>query len=67
MDNMKTNIDMEPICVPGNATLPVPGNTTKISNGQSYKIEQAVHHNLPNGLVVNNCYITPKGRWVSVL
>ena len=67
MDTAQIGMDKEPICVPGNAMLTVPGNTSRIEKGQSYIVEQAVHHNLPPGMVVNSCYVTPKARRVPVI
>ena len=52
---VKIGMDKEPICIPGNAMLTVPGYMSKIYKGWSYIVEQAVHHNLPHGLVVNSC------------
>ena len=60
-------MDKEPICILGNAMLTVAGNTSKIYKGQSYIDEQAVHHNLPHGMVVNSCCVTPKPRTVQVI
>ena len=53
----------EPICIPSNTTLTVPGITSKLNAKWTYLFEQA-EHNLPNNLVVNSCYITPKARRV---
>ena len=47
--------------------LTVPGNISKIEKGQSYMMEQAVHHNLQYGLLVNNCCVTPKASRVPVI
>ena len=60
-------MDKEPICIPGNAMLTMPGNTSMIDKGQSYIVELAAHHNLPHGLVVNSCCVTPKARKVQVI
>ena len=60
-------MDKEPICIPRNAMLTVPGNTSRIDKSQSYIVEQAAHHNLPHGLVVNSCCVTPKVRRVPVI
>ena len=64
---VKIDVDREPICVPRNATFTVPGNTSKINSGWSYIVEQTEHHNLPNGLVVKSCCITPRARRVTVI
>ena len=47
--------------------LTVPGNTSKVEKGQSYIVEQAAHHNLPHGLVMNSCCVTAKARKVPVI
>ena len=60
-------MDKEPICIPGNAMLTLPGNTSRIEKGQSYIVEQAVYHNLPNSLMVNSLCETPKARRVPVI
>ena len=57
----------EPVNVLSNAILTMPEITSKLNTSQSYLLEQAEHHNLPNGLVVNSCYITPKVKRVSVI
>ena len=67
MGTVQIGMNKEPICIPGNAMLTVPGNTSKIETGQMYIVEQAVHHHLPHGLVVNSCCVTPKAGRVSVI
>ena len=64
---VQIGMEREPICIPGNAMLTMPGNTSQIEKGQSYIVEQALHHNLPHGLVVNSCCVTPKARRVPVI
>ena len=64
---VQIGIDRELICVPGNATLIVPWKTSKRNSGWSYIVQQAAHHNLPSGLVVNSCCITPNPRRVPVI
>ena len=61
MGTVQIGMVKEPICIPGNAMLTVPGNNSKIENGQLYIVQQAAHHNLPHGLVVNSCCDT-KGQ-----
>ena len=51
----------------GNAMLPALENTSRIDKGQSYIVEQAVHHNLPHGLVVNSCCVITKARRIPVI
>ena len=64
---VQTGMEKEPICIPRNAMLAVPGNTSHICKSQSYIVEQAVHHNLPQGLVVNSCCVIPKTRRVPMI
>ena len=64
---VQIGMDKEPICIPGNAMLTISGNTSKIEKGQSYIVDQAAHHNLPHGLVVNSHCVTPKARRVPVI
>ena len=43
------------------------GHTTKIHPKAVYLVEQAEHHNLPQGIVVNRCVATVKSRSVPVI
>ena len=56
-----------PICIPGNLSITVPGHTTKIYTKAVCLVEQAEHHNLPQGIVVNRCVATVKSRSVPVI
>ena len=67
MKTVQVSMDKEPICIPGNAMLTMLGNTSRIEKGQLYKVEQAMHHNLPHGLVVNSCCVTIKAKRVPVM
>ena len=67
MGTVQIGMDKEPISVPGNAMLTVPGNTSRIDKSRLYIVEQAAHHTLPHGLVVNSCCVTPKARRVPVI
>ena len=56
-----------PVCVPGNSAITVPGRTTKMSQKTTCLVEQAQHHNLPPGIVINRCVATTKARRVPVI
>ena len=56
-----------PICIPGNSALTVPGQTSKIPSKLTCLVEQAQHHNLPPGIVINRCVATTKARSVPVI
>ena len=56
-----------PICIPGNSVITVPGHTTKIHPKAVCLVEQAEHHNLPQGIVVNRCVAKVKSRSMPVI
>ena len=56
-----------PICIPGNSALTVLGQTNKIPSKLTCLVEQAQHHNLPTGIVINRCMATTKARTVTVI
>ena len=56
-----------PICIPGNSFITVPGHTTKVHPKAVCLVEQAEHHNLPQGIVVNRCVATLKSRSMPVI
>ena len=56
-----------PVCIPGNSALTVPGQTSKIPSKLTCLVEQAQHHNLPPGIVINRCMATTKARSVPVI
>ena len=56
-----------PICIPGNSVIMVPGHTTKIHPRAVCLVEQAEHHNLPQGIVVNRCVAKVKSRSMPVI
>ena len=56
-----------PVCVPSNLAITVPGWTNKISLKITCLVEQAQHHNLPPGIVINRCVATTKARSVPVI
>ena len=45
----------------------MPGHTTKVHPKAVCLVEQAEHHNLPQGIVVNRCVATVKSRSVAVI
>ena len=56
-----------PVCIPGNSVITVPGHTTKVHPKAVCLVEQAEHHNLPQGIVVNRCVATVKPRSMPVI
>ena len=56
-----------PFCIPSNSALTVLGQTNKILLKLTYLVEQAQHHNLPPGIVINRCLATTKARSVPVI
>ena len=53
-----------PVCVLGNLAITVLGQTNKIPTNTMCLIEQAQHHNLPLGMVINMCVATTEARSV---
>ena len=58
---------LNPVCVPSNSALTVLGQTNKIPSKLACLVEQAQHHNLPPGIVINKCMATTKARSVPVI
>ena len=56
-----------PICIPRNSSITMPGHTTKVHPEAVCLVEQAEHHNLPQGIVVNRCVATVKSKSVPVV
>ena len=56
-----------PICIPENSVITVLGHTTKIHPNAVCLVEQAEHHNLCQGIVVNRCVSKVKSRSVPVI
>ena len=56
-----------PICIPRNSVITVLGHTTRVHPKAVCLVEQAEHHNLPQGIVVNRCVATVKSRSVPVI
>ena len=57
----------DPICVPSSSAITVLGQTSKIAPRISCLVQQAQHHNLPPGIVINSCVATTKARSVPVI
>ena len=56
-----------PDCVPSNLAITVPQQTNKIPPKTTCLVEQAQHHNLPLGIVINRCVATTKARSVPAI
>ena len=56
-----------PICIPRNSVITVLGHTTKIHPKAVCLVEQAEHHNLPQGIVVSKCVVKVKSRSMPVI
>ena len=56
-----------PVCVPSNSAITVLGQTNEVSSKLTCLVEQAQHHNLPPGIVINRCVATTKARSVPVI
>ena len=50
--------ELNPVCVPGNLAITVLGQTNKILPRITCLVEQAQHHNLLPGIVINRCVAT---------
>ena len=55
------------ICFPRNFTITILGCTNKLLPRITCLVEQAEHHNLPLGIVINQCVATPKARTIPVI
>ena len=64
---MTIGTKQHPICIPGNSTITIPGHTSKLPSRITCLVEQAEHHNLPLGIVINRCMATPKARSIPVI
>ena len=56
-----------PVCVSSNLAITVLGQTNKIPPNTTCLVEQAQHHNLLLGIVINRCVATTKARSVPVI
>ena len=55
------------VCVPRNSIITVLGQTNKTPLQITCLVEQAEHHNLSLGIVINRCVATTKARSVPVI
>ena len=67
MDRSQLAQEKTPFVFPAIQPLTVPGKTSKIPSKLTCLVEQAQHHNLPPGIVVNRCLATTKARSVPVI
>ena len=57
----------QPICIPGNSTITIMGCTNWLPSKVTCLVEQAEHHNLLHGIVINQCMAMPKARTIPVI
>ena len=57
----------QPICIPSNSTITIPGCTNKVPPRITCLVEQAEHHNLLLGIVINWYVAIPKARSIPVI
>ena len=57
----------QPICIPRNSIITILGCTNKLPPRTTCLVEQAEHHNLPLGIVVNWCVTIPKARAIPII
>ena len=55
------------ICVARNSTITIPEHTSKLKHQKPILVNQARHHNLPNGVSINSCYAKPKNRTIPII
>ena len=56
-----------PVFIPGNSVITLPGHTNKIPSKVTCPVEQAEHHNLPLGIIVNRCVAKTETRSVPII
>ena len=59
--------EQQPICIPGNSTITILECTNKIPPRITCLVEQVEDHNLPLGIVINQCVAMPKARTIPVI
>ena len=57
----------QPICLPQNSIINVLGKTDKMLKHTTHLVDHANNHNLPVGIVVNQCLTHPKAKVVPVI
>ena len=60
-------IKENPVCMPRNSVINILGHTNKIPLKVTCLVEQAEHHNLPMGIIVNRCMATTKAKAVPII
>ena len=61
------NTKQQPICIPRNSTITILGYTNKLPPKVTCLVEQAEHHNLLLGKVINQCMAIPKARTIPLI
>ena len=64
---MTIGTKQHPICIPWNCTITILGCTSKLPPKITCLVEQVEHHNLPLGIVINQCVAIPKARSIPVI
>ena len=64
---VKIGTKQQPICIPRNSTITILGCTNKLPPRITCLVEQAEHHNLMLGIVINQCVTMPKARSIPVI
>ena len=64
---MTIGTKQQPICIPRNSTITIPGCTSELPSRVTCLVEQAEHHTLPLGIVINQCVAIPKARSIPVI
>ena len=57
----------QPICIPRNSTITILRHTNKLPPKVTCLVEQAEHHNLPLGIVINQCVAILKGSAIPII
>ena len=67
MGQVTIGTKQQPICIPSNSTITILGCTSKLPSRSTCLVEQAEHHNLLLGIVINRCMAKPKARSILVV
>ena len=67
IDQVTIGNTQQPIFIPGNFTITILGLTNKLPPRTTCLMEQVEHHNLPLGIVVNQCMATPKAWAIPII
>ena len=60
-------IKKNPVCIPRNSVITMPRHTNKILSKVICLVEQAEHHNLPQGIIVNRYVAITKTRSMPII